>query len=308
MNHEMQGEVTVVVPSYNRAYILERTIPSYLQPEVKELILVDDASTDNTAQVVEHLQKQYPQIHYIRQEYNMKQPEAKNKGISLASAEYIYFGDDDSYILPGTIGFLLETMKEKKADIVGALPLYAETGEDMEESDAVLHRMAPMHDEEYAMVDVARLEKINFQARFHSPVQVPFCHACALVKSTLAKEIRFDPSYRGNAYREETDFFLRCAEHGAVIWFDSRAVQINYPFSMINRVRTLKSMWRHGYYDIVNTMKLIHRHHWWFREKYHYSHSRIWMQMMYLFHAGVMYFGILPGRLIGIVKRRFLHR
>ena len=89
---DVQKEVAVVIPSYNRGYILERTIPSYLQPEVRELILVDDASTDDTWEVVMRLQKKYPIIHYIRQEYNTKQPEATNAGIAAASSKYIYFG------------------------------------------------------------------------------------------------------------------------------------------------------------------------------------------------------------------------
>ena len=56
----MEKKVSVVIPSYNRGYILEKTIPSYLQDEVAELILVDDASTDDTPTVVKRLQEKFP--------------------------------------------------------------------------------------------------------------------------------------------------------------------------------------------------------------------------------------------------------
>lgn len=54
--HNMKT-VTVVIPSYNRAKILPKTIPTYLQPDVNELIIIDDCSSDNTEQVVKKLQK-----------------------------------------------------------------------------------------------------------------------------------------------------------------------------------------------------------------------------------------------------------
>ena len=52
--HNMKT-VTVVIPSYNRAKILPKTIPTYLQPDVNELIIIDDCSSDNTEQVVKKL-------------------------------------------------------------------------------------------------------------------------------------------------------------------------------------------------------------------------------------------------------------
>ena len=70
--HNMKT-VTVVIPSYNRAKILPKTIPTYLQPDVNELIIIDDCSSDNTEQVVKKLQKKYPIIKYFRNEVNSKQ-------------------------------------------------------------------------------------------------------------------------------------------------------------------------------------------------------------------------------------------
>lgn len=57
-------KISVVVPSYNRAHLLELTLPSYIQSGVGELIVVDDCSSDNTAETVQRLKERYPQIVY----------------------------------------------------------------------------------------------------------------------------------------------------------------------------------------------------------------------------------------------------
>jgi putative glycosyltransferase len=301
----VKKEVSVIVPSYNRGYILEKTIPSYIQDEVAELILVDDASADDTPEVVNRLQQKYPIIRYIRLGKNMKQTAAKNRGIMAAGYPYIYFGDDDSFILPGTIGYLLETLHKENADVVGALALYANNETDMAEIETFVSENAPYVQFAEEIVNLRHLERVAFKYRVSEPLRLPFVHACALAKTTFAKSILFDVSYQGNAYREETDFFLRCAEAGAVIYYDSRGVQINYPFSMINRIRTLKSMWRHGYYDILNSLKLIYRHHWFLKKEYQYPYSRAVMMCLYILNSGLLYLGILPGRLYGIIRRKW---
>lgn len=66
----MEPCVSVVVPSHNRASILAETIPTYLQDGVAELILVDDASTDDTPEVVAGLMREHSQIRYYRNEKN----------------------------------------------------------------------------------------------------------------------------------------------------------------------------------------------------------------------------------------------
>ena len=118
--HNMKT-VTVVIPSYNRAKILPKTIPTYLQPDVNELIIIDDCSSDNTEQVVKKLQKKYPIIKYFRNEVNSKQTFSKNVGIKNATCDYIYFGDDDSIIKPGTIKRLIEVKDKFPLPAVTAL-------------------------------------------------------------------------------------------------------------------------------------------------------------------------------------------
>ena len=300
--------VTVIVPTYNRSYIIEKTIPSYIQDNVKEIIVIDDASKDDTFQVVKNLTKKYPIIKYMRQRKNTGQTGAQNKALEEVKTDYVYFGDDDSFILPNTIKYLLDTMKKKNADIVGALPLYADSEIDFSNIQRFIDRKAPILENVNEMIDLYHLEKVNFFYRFKEPIEVPFTHACALVKKKYIKKVKFDTNFKGNAYREETDFFLSCNEQGAKIWFDSRGVQINYPFSSIKRIRTFKSMYRHAYYDLVNTIKLINKHHWFFVEKYNYKYSKKRMIIEYIINDIMMYIGLLPNRLYSIFERIFIKK
>ena len=75
--------VSVIIPSYNRGFILEKTIPSYCQKNVGEIIIIDDASTDNTEEVIKKIQKTISILKYIKLTKNRKQTYAKNKGIII---------------------------------------------------------------------------------------------------------------------------------------------------------------------------------------------------------------------------------
>lgn len=228
--------VSVVVPTYNRAHILHLTIPTYLQNEVKEIIIVDDCSTDNTQEIVNNLQKKYTRIRYIRNEINSKQTYSKNVGIKLATGKYIFFGDDDSVINKGCISTLLYTMHDYGGDVVGARAIYADSSFDVRYINSYLKYLS-LWKRTYAsaLSEIVNLEKMTtrFDKIYSSPAFVPFCHACALVRKELAEQTLFDINYTGCAYREETDFFIRITLSGKKIIYDSKAVSINLPTSLV---------------------------------------------------------------------------
>lgn len=222
--------VTVIIPSYNRAKILPLTIPTYVQQYVSEIILIDDASTDNTSDIVHELQKQIPILKYIRLNKNSKQTVAKNTGIMRTHTEWIYFGDDDSVLLPDSIPTLYKTALEYKADICGTKAIYMETGGIENVTDYVKQWNIPLPKGK-KIIDIQTFSA-NLCYSLQEPIELPFVQASALVRSQLAKEIMFDIKYTGNAYREETDFFIRCHLKGYKIIYQSKAVQINLPRKM----------------------------------------------------------------------------
>ena len=87
--------VSVVLPTYNRARTLSRAINSVLSQSYRnlELIIVDDASTDDTAAVVGSIED--ARIRYTRLPKNRGASHARNEGMRLASGSFIAFQDSD---------------------------------------------------------------------------------------------------------------------------------------------------------------------------------------------------------------------
>lgn len=85
--------ISVVIPSYNRLHTLPQAIDSVLAQTLRadEIIVVDDGSTDGTA---EFIQQQYPTITLITQQ-NAGVSHARNQGIRIASSDWIAFLDSD---------------------------------------------------------------------------------------------------------------------------------------------------------------------------------------------------------------------
>lgn len=273
----MENLVTVIVPSYKRAHLLSKTLPTYLQEGVKELILVDDCSPDNTAEVVRNLQTQYPQIRYIRQPRNMKQTVAKNRGLEEVTTEWVYFGDDDSLLYPNTIKTLYETCIRYNADICGAAAYYMIPGDEKMSLEEYVHKYKKYTDDITKIVNLSAL-KANFSLSTHEPIEVPLCQACLLMKSDLAKSVKFDPFYLGNAYREETDFIVRCAAKGAKIMYNSDAAQINLPPTLATGGCRNSASWKYRKDIVVNTWRFLKKNYAFLKNRYHLSKSIYRMQ------------------------------
>ena len=110
--------ISVIIPTYNRAKLLPRAIQSVLQQTFNEIevIIVDDASTDDTEQVVASMQE--PCIRYIRLEHNSGACMARNIGIQAAQGEWIAFQDSDDEWMPDILSKQFAQLQETGADIV----------------------------------------------------------------------------------------------------------------------------------------------------------------------------------------------
>ena len=93
-------KVSVVIPTHNRASFLRSAIQSVLNQTFQdfEIIVVDDASEDETPEVIQSFTD--PRIQYVRHETNKGQGVTRNNGMSRVSGEYVAFLDDDDEWLP----------------------------------------------------------------------------------------------------------------------------------------------------------------------------------------------------------------
>lgn len=95
--------LSVVFPNYNDARFLPEQLRSMLGQSYrpKEIIIIDDASTDNSIEVIEGFIAREPRIRLIRNERNMGVEPNINRLIAEATGDYVYLGAADDAVLPG---------------------------------------------------------------------------------------------------------------------------------------------------------------------------------------------------------------
>ncbi|SFZ92960.1 Glycosyltransferase involved in cell wall bisynthesis [Flaviramulus basaltis] len=98
----MKFSVSVIIPAYNCDLFIEKAINSVLlQPEVVEIIVVNDGSRDKTQNILENLQKQNPiiKIYYHQNNKNRGRAASRNLGIKKSKGNYVAFLDADDFYL-----------------------------------------------------------------------------------------------------------------------------------------------------------------------------------------------------------------
>ena len=93
--------VSIIVPTYNRAYCIGRTINSVISQSYQnyEIIIIDDGSTDNTHEYLKNEYANEGRIRYIRQD-NGGVSSARNRGLREAKGKYIALLDSDDVWMP----------------------------------------------------------------------------------------------------------------------------------------------------------------------------------------------------------------
>ncbi|MCU0963697.1 MAG: glycosyltransferase [Burkholderiaceae bacterium] len=112
--------VSIVLPTYKRAHVLPHAVRSVLAQTYAnwELIVVDDNSPDDTAQVVKGFAD--PRIRYVKNDPNLRLPRALNRGFSLARGEVLTWTSDDNLYAPRAIEAMVARLSQGDCDLVYA--------------------------------------------------------------------------------------------------------------------------------------------------------------------------------------------
>lgn len=176
-------DLSVIVPVYNMArngdleYCINSLVGQTLQS--MEIIAVDDASTDNSLEILREFEKKYPgRVKVIASPENRRQGGAKNLGLQEAQGRYIGFMDADDWALEDMYEKMVTLAKNKGADVVGT---------DM--SRVYEHTMTP-----------AQREECNFLSQTgvfdHELRKKYLLHPGPLVTKIYAREIFLDREFR----------------------------------------------------------------------------------------------------------------
>ncbi|MGI8967457.1 MAG: glycosyltransferase family 2 protein [Limisphaerales bacterium] len=103
MSSTVLPTVSVVMPNYNHAEYLLRSLNAIVNQSVPplELIVIDDCSTDNSISILAEFAQKYSFVRYYRNEKNQGVVKTINDGLDLAKGDYVYFPGADDEICPG---------------------------------------------------------------------------------------------------------------------------------------------------------------------------------------------------------------
>lgn len=116
----MSVDISVIIPAYNAETTIGRCLDSVIcqKPSI-EIIVVDDCSTDATAQICQQYENTHDNIRLMRNSINVGQGLSRNKGIQAAQGKYIAFVDADDIISPYMYEDLLALSNKGAFDGVG---------------------------------------------------------------------------------------------------------------------------------------------------------------------------------------------
>ena len=194
--------VSVIIPTHNRASLVNRAVRSVLDQTYVhfELIVVDDASTDNTQDVINSFAD--IRIVYVRHSENRGVSAARNTGIKAAQNKYISFLDDDDELLPAFLEKQVDAIKNSDGR-VGVV--YADL---ITEFDGV-YRRSIIKKEGDIHKDVMRL-------MFDLPMQTLLIKASCFEVTGL-----FDEDF---TTAEDIDMVIRLSRHFHFIHIDRQGV------------------------------------------------------------------------------------
>ncbi len=107
-------KISIIVPTYNSEKFISASIFSVKNQTHSnwELIIIDDCSSDNTGQVIKEFSSSDHRIKYIKLDKNSGAAVARNRGVEIASGEYLAFLDSDDVWLPNKLERQLNFMMD----------------------------------------------------------------------------------------------------------------------------------------------------------------------------------------------------
>jgi glycosyltransferase involved in cell wall biosynthesis len=208
--------VSVIIPCYNQGRFLHEAIESVLQQSYRhfEVIVVDDGSTDNTAEVVAG----HPEVLKIRQE-NQGVSVARNNGVGVSTGRYLVFLDGDDRLLPHALEVGVEQMRNH-ADCAMAFGHYRTIGANGSLLPTYHQRLVAKDHYRYLLIE-------NY---IHTPSIVMF-------RRSVFKTVKgFDPRL---TCVEDYDLYLRIAREFPIVGYDDIVTEYRRHDTNMTRNHTL---------------------------------------------------------------------
>ena len=180
--------LSVVVPNYNHAHYLPRCLQAILRQSAQptEIIVLDDASTDKSVEVIESISRQRPLIRLHRNERNLGVVANINRGIDLARGDYVFSAAADDEVMPGLF--------EKSLALLAAYPqaaLSCTIGEYREVATGFQWHMGVAAVERPSYLSPAQMVAAERKGKFYIPP-----HSVIFKKSALLEAGKYIPELK----------------------------------------------------------------------------------------------------------------
>jgi GT2 family glycosyltransferase/glycosyltransferase involved in cell wall biosynthesis len=216
--HE-QVEISIIIPVFDQFRFTQACLASLQEhqgTERFEVIIVDDCSTDVTAEAVPRM----PGVIYLRNERNSGFIASCNRGAKKARGKYLVFLNNDTLVMGGWLSALLDTFsQEPQAGIVGSKLVYPDGR--LQEAGGIIWRDASGWN--YGKSDDPGKPEYNYLR------EVDYCSAAALMipKALFQSVGGFDPRYVP-AYYEDTDLAFKVRRAGYKVLYQPLSEVIHY--------------------------------------------------------------------------------
>jgi len=217
--------VSIIIPTYNRRRELIRLVKSIKQSdhpkESIEIIVVDDASTDGTYDVIK---KRFPDVKVVRNTKRKMTSGARNTGVKFSKGEYLFFVDHDNVIDRKAISELVNFMESNKnVGLVGPIMYYYSTPREIWCAGGKLRQplCIQTHIFQYKKSETLPITKIY-------AIECEYVPNAFMVRRQIIKEIGFFDEKNFPILWEDIDFSLRIKQKGyrivivpkAKVWHD----------------------------------------------------------------------------------------
>lgn len=247
--------VSVVIPTHNRVAQIRRKVELLLCDEsVREIVVVVDGSTDGTTENLGEIDD--ARLIVLVNPAAVGPSRSRNVGIGRARCKWIALLDDDDHHSEDFLRILKTVAIDSRADIVGTAWLHFDPGTDPD----VGFNLARRGPTGPTLLSPSVVPEEDWNDSLWLPNNV-------MVRRSMLDELQFDEGYRGNFWREETDFFVSAIRAGFKVVVTNRAYsyQFEKPAGGISRA----NRFAYEYWVARNEIRFVIRHGWWLKKEGH---------------------------------------